>query len=398
MCYKGTIMNRVRWTILGSIAAALAGALAYGVLRPLPISVARIGRGTAVEAVYASGTVEAVDRVEVKAQVAGPVRALFVREGDAVGRDQLLALIDERTLRYDVTRGRVDLAAARQRRQLAPQVAALEGQAQSLAAQLAQARADLERTAKLVRAGASAPLDLERARTQVASLEAQLSANRAQQQDVQITLHADAARQLAGVASLEARRSDAQVRAPMDGVVLARHVEPGEVVAVNQNLLRVGDLRHLWIEARVDEADIGRVRTGMPARIHLYAFAGQPLDGRVARILPDADRERKAFEVDVEVPGPAPELRPGMTAEINVVTKRHDGALLAPADAVRDHHVWLVQGRRLVRREVETGLRDLAWVEVLRGAAEGDLVALEDEARLRKARRVSPRPAAQPGP
>lgn len=387
-----------RRTVIAVLVALLGGGAAAAVkLRPRPVTASRVVRGSAVDAVYASGTVECVDRVEVKARVAGPVADLEAHEGDAVTRGQLLARIDAPTLAFDVERGLADLQAARERSASSPQVAALEAQGAALSAQLAQARADLARVTALARSGAASPQELDRARTQVASLEAQLAANEAQRRDVRISLRADSARQRAGVASLRSRANDAEVRSPLDGVVLARHVEPGEVVGVNQNLLRVGDLRRLQIEARIDEGDVGRVRAGSPAVVRFQAFEAQVFTGRVTRILPDADRVARSFEVRVELDTAVEGLRPGMTAEVNVVLARHDAVLIAPADGVVDGVAWVAGGEgRAHRRTVQTGIRDLARVEVTGGLRDGDAVITGDTSALSEGARV--RATVQPLP
>lgn len=381
---------RISLIVAPVLLAAGGGALAWRLLGPVDVAAGRVLRGTAVEAVYASGSVEARDRVDVKARVGGPVGALYVREGDAVHKDQTLLRVDAPTLGFDVNRGRAELHAAQERFSRAPQLASLEAQAQSLRAQLQQARSDVSRIQRLVSSGATARLDLERAQTQVATLEAQVAANQATQQDVRIGLRAAAQQQRAGVAALQARANDAELRSPLDGVVLQRRIEVGEVVAVNQNLLRIGDLGHLWIEAQIDEADIGRVREGLRAAVRLYAFEGRVVQGRVARVLPDADRERKSFEVDLELTEPVEGLRPGMTAEVNVILKERAGVLLVPREALRDGHVWVIGAGRLERREVQAGIRDLGRVEVLAGLREGELVALDDEDKLRPGLRVRP--------
>lgn len=393
---------RAKVIALSLLVVAGGGAAYYAKwLRPIAVTTTTVVRGTAVEAVYASGTVEAEERVEVKARLSGPLTELHVREGDAVKENQLLARIDLPALDLDVSRGRVDLMAARERASQAPQIAALEAQTLSLAANLAQAKADLQRAEKLLAAGAGVPLDVERARTQVASLEAQIASNRAQQQDLRIGLRSDTLRQRAGVETLKAKARDVEVRAPMAGVILSRRVEKGEVVAVNQNLMRIGDLNKLWLESRVDEGDIGRVRVKMPAVVRLYAYEGQVFSARVARILPDADRDRKSFEVDLELDSAPQGLLPGMTAEINIVIRKREATLLVPADAVHEvktqagsaqQHVWLVDGRgQLAKQSIKTGMRDLTSVEVTEGLHEGDRVVLDEEDRLiagRKARAV----------
>lgn len=385
---------QARWILLPLTLVGI-GALGYGkFLRPLSVPAATVTRGVAIEAVYASGTVEAVDRIDVKARLSGPIGQLLVREGDKVAAEQLLAQVDAPTLNFDVTRGRAELEAAVERASAAPQVAALAGQESALRAQLAQAKADLVRADTLNKSGAGVALEVERAKTQVAALEAQISAIRAQEQDVKIALKADRLRSKAGVDSLRARARDADVRSPMTGVVLKRRVEKGEVVAMNQNLFRIGDLTRLWIESRVDESDIGRVRDKMAAAVRLYAFEGKVFAAHVARILPDADRDRKSFEVDVELDEPVAGLLPGMTAEINIIVRKHEGVLLVATDAVREKggtHVWVVDtDGRVRRRPVRVGIRDLVQVEVTEGLQEGQVVALEDEDLLSDGKRVSP--------
>jgi len=377
-----------RWPFFLAMPLIGGSILTWRLTRPVEVLAARVVRGTAVEAVYATGTVEAVDRVEVKARIAGPVDLLVVREGDDVRAGQLLARIDAPTLAIDVSRGKVDLGAARIRASQAPQIAALEAEARAMEAQLAQARSDVERQDRLTRSGSGRASELDQARMHVSVLEAQIAANRAQQRDVRIGLRTDAARTQASLEALEARATDADVRAPMDGVVLARHVEPGEVVGVNQNVLRIGNLSRLWIEAQVDEADIGRIRLGMEAAVRLYAFEDRVVPARVTRILPDADRERKSFEVDLELSQAVEGLRPGMTAEVNVVTRRHPDVVLAPSDGVRDGFAWVVSGGHARRRAVSVGIRDLARVEVLRGVRAGDTVVLGDDKALSEGARV----------
>lgn len=382
---------RIPRLLLATLLLAVLGgaALAYRLLTPLPVRSARVLRGSVIDAVYASGQVEARDRIEVKARVAGPIGALHVRVGQAVRKGQRLASIDAPILGLEVARGRVELNAARERQKVAPQVAALEHQAGVLEAQLLQARADLTRVESLLKTGAATAQELERARIPVSTLALQIAAYRAQQQDARIALRTEAGRQKAGVAALRARASDVEVLAPMNGVVLARHVDLGEIVSAQQNLLRIGDLDHLWIEARVDEADIGRVRDGMKAALRLYAFPGRTFVGKVVRVLPDADRARKSFEVDIELTEALEGLRPGLTVEANLIIKERAQALLVPADAVREQHVWVIRDGRLLRRVVTLGMRDLVQVEVQSGLAEGDAVALEPEERLREGLAVS---------
>ena len=192
-------------------------------------------------------------------------------------------------------------------------------------------------------------------------LEGALAANEAQQRALRIDLSANAERHTANVQSLATRVADTEVRAPLDGVVLSKFVEVGEVVGINLPLFKVGDTRKLILEVSVDEADIGRVvegKAGPPASlvaVSLYAFPKQIFAGKVFEILPDANRDRKAFLVKVGFDAPPAGLRSGMSAEVNIVAGQHDGALLAGTEAISDDALWVVTDGRVHRKPVKVG-------------------------------------------
>jgi RND family efflux transporter MFP subunit len=373
----------------------VAGGVVYRVTRPIPVVVAPVVRGTAVDAVYATGTVEAEDRVDVKAKTSGSVADLLVREGSAVKKGDLLARIDNPVVSFELKRGKAEAAAAAaQAGPSGPQLQALRAQAAAVQAELSVARKDLERLEGLARSGALPEAEVDRARARVQQLEANLSANEAQQRALRIDLGANAARTAASLQSLASRVEDTEVRAPMDGVVLGKRVEPGEVVAVNQTLFRIGDTRRLILEVTVDEADISRVhdgRDGGPpsvAAVSLLAFGATIFPGKVFEILPDANRERKAFLAKVRLDAPPPGLRSGMTAEVNVIASEKPGVLLVPTDAVQEGSVWAVRGDKLARQEIRVGMRDLLRVEVVEGLAEGERVVLQRSDKLAEGKRV----------
>lgn len=381
---------------LALAALGLGGMLVSSKLKPIPVVATPIVRGSAVDAVYATGTVEAEDRVQIKVKAAGSLSEVFVKEGDRVKKGDLLARIDNPQLSFDLRRGKVDLnAAAAQGGTAAPQLEALKAQALAISADLGLARQDADRLDKLLASGAIGSAEADRARARVAQLQATLAANEAQQRALRIDLSANTARQAAQVKTLESRLLDAEVRAPMDGVVLGKQVELGEVVSVNQTLFKVGDTSRLILEVSVDEADVARVHDpseGKPASrvaVSLYAFAKQVFPGKVLEILPDANRERKSFLVKVALDDPPPGLRSGMSGEVNILVGQKEGVLLAPSEAEAEGMVWLVEGSRARRAPVKIGIRDLLRLEVVEGPAEGSLVVVEGQDKLADGARVS---------
>lgn len=400
-------------------AAAALAALGWGAwawLRPVEVQVAPVLRGKAVDAAYATGSVEAAVRVEVRARVGGQIAALLAREGAEVRAGDLLARIDNPEVLADLERGRAELRAARAESASAgPKLEALRAQGRALASDLAQAERDLARSEKLFSEGTIAEAALDEALRLVRRLREESAANREQTRSLEIEVAAGAGASEASVRGLASRADYAEVRAPMDGVVLVRHVEEGQIVAAGEPLFKVGDARDLIVEVWVDEADVARVRAAPPgaalraaadgaaspeeagslALVSLYAFPDAALHARVVDIYPEANRDRKAYLAKLRLEAPPSGMRSGMTAEANIIAAEKDGALIAPAEAVQDGAVWTLREGRLRRVAVETGIRDLRAVEIRAGLAEGDLVVVSDSEGLAEGARAR---AAEPAP
>lgn len=386
---KGWIRSHLRLLIALTLILAGAGAFIAWKLQPAKVAVTPTVRGKAIDAVYATGTVEAENRVNVKAKTSGSIAEILVREGAPVKKGDLLARIDNPTVTFDLKRGQADLSAASaQAGANAPQIAALRAQAKAITAELTTARQDLARSEELLAGGAIPQSEIDRARSRVAQLEGTLAANEAQQRAVRIDLTANAARQAAQVQSLTSRVTDTEVRAPLDGIVLTRSIEIGEVITINQTLFKVGDTSSLILEVSVDEADVARVQKDAAAAVSLYAFPKQTFKGTVFDVFPDANRERKAFLAKVRLTAPPPGLRSGMSAEVNIIAAEHDGVLLAPTEAITDGAVWIIRGGRAERQPVVAGIRDLLRVEISDGLAEGDEVVVEGGDQLKPGKRV----------
>jgi RND family efflux transporter MFP subunit len=274
--------------------------------------------------------------------------------------------------------------------QTAPQLASTRARIAALDSQLGGAKRELTRVHSLVTTGSLPSVEEERARDRVTELEAQLAAARADLNARQIELEASANRARAAVDSLATRVADTEVRAPQDGVVLARYVEPGEVVAVNQSLLKVGDTKSLLLEVNIDETDVARVHDGhdgQPASrvaASLHGFPNRSFAGRVTMVLPDANRETKSYLAKVQLDDPPAGLRSGMTAEVNILVVEHENVLLAPADAIKDGKVWCIVDGHAERKPVTVGIHDLLRAEIVSGLSEGDLVAIGGVDRLER--------------
>ena len=279
------------------LALVAGAALGAWQLRRTDVVVTAVTRGVALDAVYATGTVEADDRASVKARLGGSIAECLVREGDVVKKGDILARLDNPAVTFALQRGQTQLSAANHK----PAFAVTPNRRARLAGQRhprrdgvrqdgpgADEEARRQRLLHLNRPGPrhDPPVPARRA----ASRERGAAGRPAHQSRLERGPDRPE-REGAGV-----QVSDTEVRAPLDGVVLRRHVEPGEVVAQNQALFEVGDTSRLVLRVAIDEADVGKVTTNPPsmAVASLVAFRDRAFQGRVTRHLP---RRRPGHEV-----------------------------------------------------------------------------------------------------
>lgn len=200
--------------------------------------------------------------------------------------------------------------------------------------------------------------------------------------------------------------------APLDGVVIARKVEPGQTVTAQDAVLVISN--RLIVKAQVDETDIAQVKIGQRAAVSLDAYPDQPVEGRVVHITYEARTVNNVtiYEVDV-LPKRVPDvMRSGMTANVRFDVTTHTGVLLLPADAVRQERtgaaVWRPDSANPARpasHPIEIGPSENGTVVILAGLQEGDtvLVPVVDMAALSKGPEGfsplggAPRPQKRPG-
>lgn len=322
-------------------ALVLAGGIAVAVLHhgttTVTLAVARIG--PAVEAVYATGNVEPEFWARIGPVSTGRIAEVLVKEGDSVTIGQPLARLDDREARA--------------------RVAELEARAAYWRGEVARSRTLTER-----------------------GIRSKEASDKAQSEYQQVQAAIQAARQ---------RRLDLVVTSPIDGVVLRRDGEPGEVVEPKDALFWIGEPRPLRITADVDEEDIARVSPGQRVLIKADAFSDRILDGTVDRMTPKGDPVQKAFRVRVRLPDDTP-LLVGMTAEINIVTAEKAAALLVPAGAAAGATLMVVEDGRAQPRNVRFGIRGRDAVEVVEGLAAGATVVVNPPSTLKPGDRVAAGP------
>ncbi|MBI2059514.1 MAG: efflux RND transporter periplasmic adaptor subunit [Nitrospirae bacterium] len=171
--------------------------------------------------------------------------------------------------------------------------------------------------------------------------------------------------------------------APLNGVIIARNVEPGQSVSAQDAVLVMSD--RLIVQAQVDETDIGQVRVGQSAEIVLDAYPSDLIPAQVSHIAYEARTVNNVtiYEVDITPGRVPPFMRSGMTANVTMKAEARKGVLVLPAEAIRQedgHAVVSVPGptpRQPGSRSVETGVTDGKRVEIRSGLAEGDVVLMK---------------------
>ncbi len=408
--------------------------------KPKPPRTAKVARGDVVVAVRETGTVEPVKRVEVKSKVPGQLVQLAVEEGDSVTQGQLIARLKVPALeaQRDQIKAQLDGAQAR----LEQARLAYTRDAEVIESQITQARASLraaqasvkeaearrkdaervyQNTKRLFEDEYVAREDVEVAKTavDVAVLSRQSAEEQAKQQEVAVRMaiarrpeialskarveEARAALQQArdSLAEIDTHLRDATILAPCNGVVISRRVREGELMtsvseySAGAPIVVIGDLATMLVKVDLNEVDISKVHLGQQVKITADALAGRTFRGRVTRLAPasvPADAQQGGgnpgivkFAVEITVTGNAKDLKPGMTANVEIVCDRAVGTLWVPNDALfQKKGAWYVSiysgiknGKPQTKdRQVVKGLANDARTELRSGVKQGETVEL----------------------
>lgn len=386
-----------------------------------------IGRRDIVVAVEAAGTVEPLLTVEIKSKASGEVLKVNGETGQLIQAGTLLVQIDKRTPRNLLSQAQAALEAAIARRSIA---------------QTQEAR-----SRQLVQSRTINEVDYEKSQLELANAKADVVSAQVAVENARITL------------------DDTDVRAPITGTIIEKLVETGQVISSpmkdfggGTSLMKMADLTTVQVRALVDETDVGKIEPGKPVTVKVTAYPNQPFPGEVYKIEPQAKQDQSVttFAVLIRLPNPQGLLRPGMNADVEIKVAERHNVLAVPTVALRTPreigtdaaamgldeaavrrelgdglaraggqgagssgyeyggHYWTFVRRdgKPVAVNVETGITDLEFSEVLAGLREGDAVfmlpstgLLEQQARGREMMRrfsVMPtggakKPAGKPG-
>jgi len=297
----------------------------------LDIQTAAAERGDVRRLVATSGTVRALGTVEIGSQLSGNIGEVNVDFSSQVKKGEVLARIEPSTFESRVREEEAGLAIAK------ANLALQEATVERAKANLRKSEIDLHRAEELVRkgVGAQAPLDAaiaahESAKAELAIAEAQVENAKATVEQRQATL--DNAR-------IDLERT--YIRAPIDGVVIERTVEPGQTVAASMTAPKLftiaQDLSQVQIEAQVDEADIGQITSDNAVSFTVDAYPDVTFKGKVEqiRLAPTTLNNVVTYTVVIAADNPFGRLLPGMTANVEIVTGEHKDVVVVPSEALR---------------------------------------------------------------
>ena len=329
----GWLRRRRKWLIaLGILLLLLLlGFCAFSGEAPAMVETETVDRGDVVASIAASGKVRARNTVEVGAEVSGQVAEVAVDFNTQVRRGDVLARIDPTRLRAQVGQGEAQVALAN------AQLDQARAQARRARAGVTLQQAEYERRQALEGRGfvTGAALDQiaaarDQARADLSQAEAQIQTAQAQRRQAQAIV--DSAR-------LDLSRTI--LRAPIDGIVISRSIDPGQTVVSSfqtATLFEIAeDLSRMRVEANVDEADIGRIRVGQPVRFTVDAYPGDVFTGTVEQVrkAPTEQQNIVTYLVLLTVENEAGKLLPGMTATVDIITGRAKDVLRVPTAALR---------------------------------------------------------------
>lgn len=374
-------MGRWRWLLIVALLSGAAVALRLTVFRPepVPVTVYRVEVGRVEETVTNSraGAVRTRRRATLGPEIGGRVVALPVREGERVGQGQILLRLADDELRAQL---------GLQERSLEAAVAAEREacQAADLAAR------ELRRAEQLAADGLLPQGQLDQARSQKERTAAACEAARA-----------GVGRARAAVDLARVHLAKTVLRAPFPGIVAQLRTEIGEWITPAPPgvpvppVIDLIDDRAIYVSAPLDEVDVARVRPGLRARITLDAYPGRAFSGRVVRVAPyvtDLQGQSRTFDVEVEFDDAefARSLKPGTSADVEIVLEARDRVLRVPSYAlVEGRRVLVVRDSVLVEVPVRTGLRNWEFTEITDGLAPGDPVVVSlDRVEVRAGARV----------
>ncbi len=314
-------MSTRLWLSMGVIVAAVGAGVSYyrsDVAAEAPtLNTAEVTQGDVVATVEATGTLEAVTTVEVGTQVSGTIKTLGADFNTQVRKGQVIAELDPSLFDTQVAQEQAT-------------VARLKAEVDRSKVQAEDAKVKLGRAKELSEQELIARSDYDAAQSTANAADASVKSAEAQLVQAQASLN-----------QAQVNLSHTVIRAPIDGVVIARNVNVGQTVAASMQaptlFVLAQNLQEMQVNASVDESDIGKIQTKQPVRFRVDAYPNETFTGTVSqiRLQPVVEQNVVSYVTVIDVPNRDLKLKPGMTAAVTIETARADDAIRVPTAALR---------------------------------------------------------------
>lgn len=368
MNYIASLSKAGRWLKLPLLLVIVAGVVWYVRSQPVAVESQVIASGTVVRSVMGTGTLEARIRTTISPKISGRIAEVLADQGTFVKAGQLLVRLDDEDLLQQVRIASAGISSS-------------EATLGRYRAEVAQAKttmvkneAEMTRYRQLIQDKSVSQSEYDQAQeafelAQSGLLKAEANLLEAEEK---VALNRETLKYQ------EARLADSRLLAPFDGLVIERERDPGAIVVPGSPILHVISLEELWISAWVDETEMDQLEEAQPASI---VFRSQPnvmLEGRVARLGKQADRETREFIVDVRILRLPEKWAVGQRAEVYIEIDRRDHCLNVPKAYLTKHQegwgVYTKEDNVARWRSIETGLDGRESIEVLGGLEAGAVV------------------------
>jgi HlyD family secretion protein len=395
-------MRKHRGVVIGLVVALL-GAM-YLIVRALlgvEVYAYTVTRSDLVQTVVASGRVETPLRINIGSQITGTVAAIPVAEGQTVKTGQLLIALENSEAKAAEAQARAAVVQAQTRLRQLQEVGLPTAQQNLHQAEinLQNVQRQYDRTKELRKEGfvGQSQLDdaqhnLDLARSQLRTAQLQVATNTARGSDYQMAQSALEQAQ-ANLNMARARLEYTTIEAPVDGTLIARDVERGDVVQPGKALMVLSPSGQTQLILQIDEKNLASLHVGQKAIASADAYPDQRFAAELAFINPAVDPQRGSVEVKLNVPDAPAYLRQDMTVSVDIEVAHRPDAIVVPAIAVHDSNgkapwVIVVNHGHARWRSVQLGVRGSNLIEVTQGVKPGELVISSNTANIANGQRV----------
>lgn len=395
--------RKKRWWLWGGIPAVVLIALiaivavARGSGSKIdPSKLAKATRSDIAKSVVATGKIQPITKVELKSKASGIVEKLYVDINQHVHRGQVLAQLDQQEILAQVAAQKATLAAA-EANVITYKANIEQDRVNAAAPDLPMYKSTYDRNLAMQNDGIVSKQTLDDAQRNYVAAEnkrdasvAQISVDQAKYKQAEAQVQSAQA----SLDQLNEQLSYTTLVSPMDGVVLSRDVEIGDAVSsilvlgsTATLVMTLGDTTQVYVQGKVDEADIGSVYLSQPARIRVESFPNKTFNGKVTKIAPlGVEKDNvTTFEVRVSIDNPTGELKANMTANAEILITEHKNALTVPEQALvydnqKNASVFVPDSKQKDGQRkipVKAGISNGSKTEILDGLKEGDTVVLQ---------------------